>query len=97
MASIQLSDEAKEKLQQVLAEEGKNACVRLRVYKVGAACHAKMVPGLSIDEMDDLEDTLLATIDGISFIAEEEFVAQQGNVFSISIQEGTLTLTAEKQ
>ena len=56
-----------------------------------------MMLGLSIDEMDDLEDTLLDTIDGIPFIAEEDFVSQQGEAFSISIQEGTLTLTTEKQ
>ena len=97
MASIQLSDEAKEKLQQLLSEEGKNACVRLRIYKIGSGWHAKMMLGLSIDEMDDLEDTLLDTIDGIPFIAEEDFVSQQGEAFSISIQEGTLTLTTEKQ
>ena len=56
-----------------------------------------MVLGLSIDERDELDDTLLDTIDGISFIAEEDFISQQGDAFSITVQEGVLTLTAEKR
>ena len=36
MAFIQMTAEAKDKLLQLLAEEGQGACVRLRMYKLGS-------------------------------------------------------------
>lgn len=51
--------------------------------------------GLSIDIRDTLNDELLAEIHGIQFIAEEGFSHQYGEKFTISIQEGKLTLIAD--
>lgn len=51
--------------------------------------------GLSIDLLDTLDDVLLAERDGARFIAEEGFADRFGGKFTISVQEGRLSLTAD--
>lgn len=48
--------------------------------------------GLSIDEADALEDVELGTVNGIPFIAEEDFVSQHGESYSITLVDGGLVL-----
>ncbi len=44
--------------------------------------------GLSIDEMDDLDDILLEEVDDIRFIASEEFSDQYEKRFTIDFDKG---------
>ena len=94
MCTITITPEAGQVLKTLLQKENNPAaCVRLRTYKCGCGCHAKQVPGLSIDTMDDLEDTSLGTVDGIAFIAAEDFVNQFGETYAISVKDGVPVLT----
>jgi hypothetical protein len=93
MVSIQLSDESVAKLKAALQEE-ENSCVRLRTYKFGAACQTKIILGLSIDMQNEFDDIALGTFQGIPFIADEEFIEQYGESFSISVHDGRLVVAA---
>jgi len=93
MSTITLSPEVAKKFHDLLQEEGEGSCVRIREYKRGSACHAKLVLGMSIDEMDDMDDVLLAEIDGMKFIASEDFSDQYGKSFHIHDEDGMVVVT----
>ena len=92
MAHFNISAEAEARLH-ALMEEGNDALVRLREFTIGYACHAKTMLGVSIDEFNDLEDVALGTVNDIPFIAEEDFVTQPGEDYSIELIEGRFVIT----
>jgi len=49
--------------------------------------------GVSIDEMDDLDDIFIEENDGIKFIASKRFSDQYGTGFDIELAEGQFRVT----
>lgn len=95
MAFLSITDEALARLKTLLAAEDHNACVRLRTYSCGTCCSASIILGLSIDELDESGDEVLATLHQIRFIAERDFSRWYGEKFSISIQDARVTLSVD--
>lgn len=97
MADIQVTEMAEKKLKELLQDEPQDACVRLRIFTFGSACQARQMFGLSIDSMDDMEDISLGVVQGIPFIAEEEFIDQYGDSFLVDMNKDALTLTSKNE
>lgn len=90
MISVKAEQNILDKLKELLAEENNdNACIRLKEYTIGQACHAKRMLGPSVDEMDELEDEAVE-VNGIKFVASETFRDTYGNDFELVFKDGTL-------
>ena len=86
MFTISTDESMLEKLRGMLADEDEGVCVRLREYKVGGGCHAKIVLGLGMDEPDEEED-VQTEIDGIPFVAEKDFLSKYGTSFTLGFND----------
>lgn len=90
MLKIQIDNDVLSKLRTMLKSEPEGTCVRLREYTIGAACHAQRVLGPSLDIPQDTLER--ATVEGITFVADPEFVEMHGNNFILEIENGILTV-----
>ncbi len=87
MITVKMDQEIAEKLAGLVKNDKPGACVRLKEYTIGGGCHATKMLGLTIDQRDELEDQQ-AVVDGITFIANEDFLCQYGESFQIVLDEG---------
>jgi iron-sulfur cluster insertion protein len=94
MFSIELTSEALDKLRNMLRDN--DSCVRLREFKVGCSCSAKIELNLGLDEMNEDEDEKLMLGD-VPFIAEKDFLEKYGTQFQITMNEtGDFALAVRK-
>lgn len=91
MLKITASPEVLAKLATILESEPGGTCVRLREYTVGAACHAKQILGPALDKSPEEEERV--TIDGITFVAAQDFLDTYGDSFSLEIENGRLGIS----
>ena len=75
-----------DKLRGMLEDEEEGTCVRLREYKVGGGCHAKIMLGLGMDEPDE-DDDVRMDIDGVPFVAEKDFLSKYGTSFTLGFND----------
>ena len=96
MFEVHIDDAAiLEKLHKMLEEDDEDACIRIREFKMGGGWHSKVMLGLSIDEMDEDEDSKIMN-NNLPFIAENDFLAKHGNVFDITVGENKEILVSSK-
>lgn len=88
MLQIKADPEVLEKLAAILRSKPDGACVRLREYTIGAACHAKRILGPAIDKSPEDEERV--TVGGITFVAEPDFLDTHGNSFALEMENCTL-------
>ena len=86
MFTVSINDEMVQKLRAMLEEEDEGVCVRLREYKAGGGCHAKIILGLGMDEMDEDEDEQIV-IKEIPFVAEKDFLLKYGTDFALDFSD----------
>lgn len=80
MFTLTIPEEMIEKLRVMIEEEGDDMCARIREYKHGKACSAKIILGFAIDEFDEDEDEK-QEISGLPFIIEEDLIVKYGREF----------------
>jgi Fe-S cluster assembly iron-binding protein IscA len=83
--NITLTDDAADRLRALLENEGEDACIRIRETKIGAACKAKIVLVLSIDERED--DDVEEEVNALPFAINSDLVDQYGEEFAVSLDE----------
>ena len=83
--NITLTDEAAERLRALLENEDEDACIRIRETKIGAACKAKIVLVLSVDERED--EDVEKEVNTLPFVINSDLVDQYGAEFSVSLDE----------
>ncbi|MCL1939498.1 MAG: ErpA-related iron-sulfur cluster insertion protein [Desulfovibrionaceae bacterium] len=84
--NVKMNNGVAEKFRALLKEEGGDAAVRIRETKVGTACKARIVLRASIDDERE-DDDVVAEIDSIPFVINEELVEQYGLDFVITLGE----------
>ena len=82
------------KLREMIEDEGDDACVRVREYKLGGGCRTRIILGLAIEEMDEDEDEKVE-IEGVPFIADADFLLRYGREFKAAFnEEGMMVVEA---
>ncbi|GHT87221.1 hypothetical protein FACS1894116_01090 [Betaproteobacteria bacterium] len=81
--NITLTDDAATRLRTLLENEGEDACIRIRETKIGAACKARIVLVLSIDERED--EDVEEEAGALPFVINSDLVDQYGEAFSVSL------------
>ncbi len=89
---IAITNEATDRLRELLEAEGSDAVVRVREVKVGSACKAKMVLRLSIDERES--DDLEGQAGSLPFVINEDLADQYGLNFSVALDEEKMPVVA---
>jgi Fe-S cluster assembly iron-binding protein IscA len=93
--NITITDDAAERLDALLKEEGGDAVVRIRETKVGPPCKSKMVLKLSIDERED--EDMEGTAGALPFVISRDLAEQYGRDFSVALDENRMPVVAIAQ
>ncbi len=97
MLDITLSPEALEKMKELLAEDEDydEPFFRIREVKFGAACCSRTELRVSIDERDELEDEITATVEGLPFVLHPDIINSYGKRFDIVLAaDGAVKVTS---
>jgi Fe-S cluster assembly iron-binding protein IscA len=86
MFSLSITESARNKLAELLKENGPQSVVRFREYQTGTPCARKIVAGLTIDD-EKGEDDLSQVVEGLTFVAEPDFVDIHGSRFAIALDD----------
>lgn len=86
MFNVLIDDSLLAKLNDMLQDEDEGACIRLREYKLGAACRTRIILGLGVDEPVEDEDEEME-IRGVPFIAESDFLHRYGREFKVNFSD----------
>lgn len=82
MIKINVDENMLNKLKEMLKKEGEGYFIRLREYKLGAACRTRIILGIAVDDELNEEDRKVE-IGDIPFVIEDDLIERYGKEYEI--------------